>query len=103
MKERKKRMEMTVKMQVTPAQGLALTAMFNHWNRMSSWGCSRDISFFVDGDGNFHPRAKVSFNGVAPKLTKEIEEKAICKDNGNGEIGFDYDSIAWRLMDGSSQ
>lgn len=44
------RLEMTVKMQVTPAQALALQAMFQHWNRLASWGSSRMIGFFVDGD-----------------------------------------------------
>jgi hypothetical protein len=36
---------MTVKMQVTPAQALALQAMFKHWNRLASWGSSRMIGF----------------------------------------------------------
>ncbi len=91
------RVEMTVKMQVTPAQGLALKAMFEHWNRMSSWGCSRNISFYVDGDGNFHPKADISFSEELPELTDELSKKAICNDDKNGDIGFDFDAIAWAL------
>ena len=93
------RIEMTVKMQVTIAQGLALKAMFEHWNKMSSWGCSRDISFHVDGDGNFHPKAEISFNGEIPKLTDELSKKAISNNDANGNLGFDFDAIAWALHD----
>lgn len=93
------RVEMTVKMQVTKPQGLALKAMFEHWNKMSNWGCSRDISFHVDGDGNFHPKAEVTFDETMPELTEDLATKAICNNDKNGNIGFDFDSIAWALHD----
>jgi hypothetical protein len=54
--------EMTVKMQVTEPQALALQAMFNHWNRLASWGSSRMIGFYADGDGDFNPKCVVSFS-----------------------------------------
>ena len=94
-----KRVEMTVKMQVTPAQGLALQAMFEHWNRMSNWGCSRAISFYADGDGNFHPKAVVSFDEKIPELTEEMRTKAAQDEKGNGDVLFDFDPIAWMLND----
>lgn len=93
------RIEMTIKLQVTPAQGLALQTMMNHWNLLSSWGSSRYIAFYVDGDGNFHPKAECRFSGEIPELTEEMEKKAISKDDGDGNLGFDFDGIAWALHD----
>ena len=87
------RIEMVVKMQVTQPQGLALQAMFEHWNRLASWGSSRAISFYVDGDGDFKPNASVTFDGEMPDLTSDIAEKSICRDTGDGNIGFDFDGI----------
>lgn len=91
------RVEMTVKMQVTPAQGLALKAMFEHWNALASWGSSRPISFYVDGDGNFKPKAEIKFDRPIPELTDELRKKAVCLDKGNGELHFDFDGIAWAI------
>ncbi len=91
------RIEMTVKLQVTPAQGLALQAMFEHWNTLSAVGCSRNISFFVDGDGNFHPKIDIEFSEEVEELTEELRKKAVCNNDGNGELGFDFDRIAWAL------
>jgi hypothetical protein len=91
------RVEMTIKMQVTPAQGLALQSMFEHWNKMSSWGCSRAISFYVDGDGNFHPKAEVTFSEDIPELTDEMREKSAFDEKGSGDVLFDFDPIAWIL------
>ena len=88
------RIEMVVKMQVTKPQGLALQAMFEHWNRLASWGSSRAISFYVDGDGDFKPKADITFNSEMPILTDNIAKKAICKDTGDGNIGFDFDCIS---------
>jgi hypothetical protein len=73
--------------------------MFEHWNKMSSWGCSRPISFYVDGDGNFHPKAEVEFSRPVPELTEGLAKKAVCRDDGDGNLGFDFDGIAWALHD----
>ena len=91
------RVEMNIKLQVTPAQGLALQAMFNHWNKMSSWGCSREIAFYVDGDGDFHPKAEVAFSERIPTLSKDMAAKSVVKDDGDGKLLFDYDPIAWMM------
>ena len=93
------RVEMTVKMQVTPAQGLALQAMFEHWNKMASWGTSRNISFYVDGDGNFKPNAEVTYSEEIPELTDEMRKKAAYDEKGNGDVSFDFDPIAWMMHD----
>jgi len=90
------KVKMTVKMDVTIPQALALQAMFENWNILSSIGCSKRISFFCDGDGNFHPNCQITYDKKIPKLTKELFNDAIVKDN-NGDKVFDYDTIAWKL------
>lgn len=90
---------MTITMQVTESQALALQAMFAHWNTLSSMGSSRNVAFMVDGDGNFHPKCLVSYSKNISKLTDELKEAAVSNDDGNGNVTFDYDGIAWRLMD----
>jgi hypothetical protein len=91
------RIEMNIKMQVTIPQALALQAMFEHWNRLANWGSSRMIGFFVDGDGNFHPKCEMAFSTQIPELTDEIEKLAIISDDKNGNLGFDFNSIAWHV------
>lgn len=91
------KIEMIVRMEVTPAQGLALQAMFDHWNKLASWGCSRMIGFYCDGDGNFHPNCKIEFSENMPELTDELRKAASVEDDGNQTINFDFDPIAWRL------
>jgi len=90
---------MTVKMQVTVPQALALQAMFKHWNRLAGWGSSRMIGFFVDGDGNFKPKCECTFSANVPELTDELEKKTIVSDDGNGTLNFDFDSVSWALSD----
>lgn len=91
------RLTMTVAMQVTPAQALALQAMFNHWNRLASMGSSRMIGFFVDGDGNFKPKCEVAFSRPLPPLTDVLAKAAVASDDGNHTLNFDFDAIAWLL------
>jgi len=90
------RIKMTVQMDVTPAQGLALKAMFKEWNALASMGASRKVAFFVDGDGNFKPDCQVVFHGEVPELTPELR-KAAMVENKDGNSVFDFDSIAWKL------
>jgi hypothetical protein len=90
------RIKMTVEMEVTFSQALALREMFEYWNQLSSWGGSRMVGFFCDGDGNFHPKCKISTSEPLPERNKEISEMAILEDD-NGDRNFDYDAIAWSL------
>jgi len=95
-----KRVKMTVEMDVTVPQGLALQAMFKHWNRLASWGSSRMVAFYVDGDGNFKPKCNVTFAEEMPELTEDLEKAAMVMDehqNPQRRIDFDFDSIAWKL------
>ena len=91
------RLEMTVKMQVTPAQALALQAMFKHWNWLAKIGSSRMVSFYVDGDGNFSPKCEMTFSETLPELTDELEQAAITSKDGNGTLNFDFAGVAWLL------
>lgn len=96
----KKRVKLTVTMEVTLPQGLALQAMFKHWNRLASWGSSRMVAFYVDGDGDFKPKCQVSFDEPMPELTEELEKSAMVVNDGK-RIGsgydFDFDPIAWKI------
>lgn len=91
-----KRIEMTVKMQVTVSQGLALQAMFEYWNRLSAIGGSRSAGFYADGDGNFHPHCQITFSEELPELTQELRQIAIVEDREGNRV-YDFDPIAWRL------
>lgn len=99
-----RRIEMTITLDVTVPQALALQAMFDHWNSLSSVGSSREVSFFVDGDGNFHTHAKCKFSEEIPELDNHLRDLAKLSDTNSGKdmhgspiATFDYDSIAWHL------
>lgn len=96
MKNKIEKVKMTVNMDVTIPQALALQAMFENWNILSSIGSSKEISFFCDGDGNFHPNCQITYDKKIPKLTEELFNDTIVKDN-NGNRVFDYDAITWKL------
>lgn len=93
------RVEMTVKMQVTPSQGLALRAMFEHWNKLACLGSSRNIAFYVDGDGNFRPQVEIILPDSIPELTDEMRDAAMVSGKESGHAVFDFDPIAWMLHD----
>jgi len=89
-------MKMIVEMKVTIPQGLSLQAMFEYWNFLSNIGSSRNIGFYVDGDGNFHPNCQIKFDTEIPKLTDELRKIAVVKEyDGNRIYGFD--PIAWKI------
>ena len=96
--EEMKRIRMNIEMNVTEPQGLALQAMFEYWNYLAGIGASRHISFLVDGDGNFKPNCKVSFDEPMPELTEEIKELAVISEN-NRARKYDFDAVAWKLRD----
>jgi hypothetical protein len=91
-----KRIEMTIKMQLTEPQALAMQAMMEHWNQLASQGSSRMIAYFVDGDGNFKPNTTWQYSEPIQPLTDEMRKAAIV-DNRAGEAKFDFDPIAWIL------
>jgi hypothetical protein len=93
---------MTVTMEVTRPQALTLQAMFTYWNQLSSQGSSRRVGFYVDGDGNFHPKCQMTFSEPLPELTDELRELAVAVDE-NGNRLYDFDSIAWKVHRDTSQ
>lgn len=94
------RIKMTVTFDVTIPQALALQSMFNTYNLLSNMGASRDVAFFVDGDGNFHPKCKVTFdNSDIPLLTPELEKMASNNTTDDPLLKFDFDTIAWHIRD----
>lgn len=92
-----KRIKMTVELDVTIPQAVALKAMFDHWNYLSSIGSTKSISFLVDGGGNFHPNATCTTSEEIPELTKAME-KLICIDGDvtlpkKDDLIFDFDQL----------
>ena len=90
------KIKMTIEMEITPAQGLALQAMFEYWNYLSGIGSSRRVAFYVDGDGNFRPECSVKFKGKIPELTDELRGIAVVKEHDGDRI-YDFDPIAWKI------
>ena len=92
------KLTMTVSMRVTEAQALALQAMFEDWNYLSGIGSSRMVSFYADGDGNFHPKCSVTTSVPVRVLDDELRKLAVVQDE-NGARQYDFDPIAWRISD----
>lgn len=91
-----KKLKINVEMEVTVSQALALQAMFEYWNKLSSWGSSRYVAFYCDGDGNFHPKCKVTTDSELPELTEELKKVAVVSDS-NGHRKYDFDGVASKL------
>lgn len=89
---------MTVQLEVTVPQALALQAMFEYWNFLGNIGSSRSVAFFVDGDGNFHPNCTSHFDTTVPTLTPELHEAAIKYEHA-GARTYDFDRLA-SLLEG---
>ena len=86
-------MKLVIKLDnLTKPQLLALVEFFNKWKYLCSIGSSRAVSYYVDGDGNLHP--KIDF-----ELPKEITEEdlSLVKDCYKETLEIDFDKIAWKL------
>ncbi len=98
----KDRVTLVATMRVTEPQALALQAMFNQWNRLASWGSSRFVGFYVDGDGDFKPNVTCAIHGDIKRLDEELESVALVNrvegdDRNQSEYKYDFDPIAWTL------
>ena len=113
MSNKNERLEMVVRLQVTESQALALQAMFKCWNALASLGSSRHVAMYVDGDGNFKPKAEWEFSRPIAELTSDLEEAAHyfvevfpAQKRADGSTinpsgcdhAFDFDPIAWKLQ-----
>lgn len=87
----------TIRANVTEAQALALEVMIGQWNSLSSMGSSRFVAFYADGDGNFHPAARMYKPRCWRQLTDELTDAAINWENDICLI--DFDPIDWMLDD----
>lgn len=88
------KVKMNVTMEVTKSQALALKDMFEYWNELSNAGSSRNVSFFIDGDGNFHPNCKIEIEGDVPELDDKLRQLAVSEDI-HGDRMYDFDNISW--------
>lgn len=95
-----KRIKINVEMDVTPGQALALEQMFKYWNRLTSAGSSRQVGFFVDGDGDFHPNCKVIFSEeIKHNISEdELRKLSISIDDGGNRL-YDYEDISYRMSE----
>lgn len=93
---------MTVTFEVTEAQALALQAMFEYWTEIAVLGASREVAFFVDGDGNFKPNCQFAFSRKVRELTKNLRKYAVVKDS-SGDRVYDFDHIAWSIFHGRNE
>lgn len=90
----KEKVKLTVTMDnLTVPQALALSAMFKYWEQCGKWGMTREVGFYVDGDGNFRPNIEMQSDVELPTLTKELEDIAVARDRGGDRL-YDYDTIA---------
>lgn len=91
-----KKIQLQVSMEVTVPQALTLKAMFEYWNKLSMAGSSRTVSFYVDGDGNFHPNCELTTDVPIPELTDEIRKIAVVEDV-YGDRKYEFNGVAWYL------
>lgn len=89
----KPRIKMTVELDVTEAQALALQAMFKMWTQLGQHGYSRSVAFNCDGDGDFQPNCKCSFTPEIRPLTDEITRAVTVNQDCNVDFLFDYDPV----------
>ena len=90
------KIKMTIEVQVTKPQALALQAMFEYMTYLGAIGSSREVAFFADGDGGFRPNCEFVFSEDIPPLSDKLKKLAIAKNKG-GNMLFDFDEIAWSL------
>jgi hypothetical protein len=81
---------------LTKPQALAIEEMLAWWQRLGSWGSSRNVTFFADGDGNFRPQITVDGRKPEFKGSELCGEKTFRPKDG-GDINIDFDPIAWAL------
>lgn len=85
------KLKMTVTMEVTKDQALALQAMFEHWNRTATWGNDHSIGFMINGStrDDFYPNCKYDFSEPIIPLNDEEMDMIIHRDDSINYY-FDY-------------
>lgn len=87
-----KKIKMTIEMNVTIPQALALREMFNYWSYLGNIGLSKFVAFYVDGDGDFQPCCKITTSKQIPDSNDEIKLTSIISDNGQMKK-YDFDGL----------
>ena len=105
----KDRIDMTITLpDLTQAQAIALHAMFQYWALMGSWGCSRMVGFYVDGDGNFRIKPRIEFSSDIYRDMTEDQKQELWATAHISRVGpnemernpqFDFDPVAWKMND----
>lgn len=76
-----------------PEQALALRAMFDTWEQHGKFGASRRVTYYVDGDGTFHPSIQC-LDTLDEPLTDTRREAAEVSENV-----FDHDPLVREFRD----
>lgn len=93
---------MTVKFRTSPAQALALQAMFEYWNRMATIESSRVVGFFINGHDKLSPNCQISLSKEVPELTQELRRLLSnwkCVSEQNVHVIFNYKNIEQKIKD----
>lgn len=78
---------------LTEPQAIALSRMFEQWGKHGRFGASRWVSFYVDGDGAFHPSIDVTaFDSLV--TDGAIQDAAEIEANK-----FDADAVTGAFID----
>lgn len=93
------RYKMTVTIDVTESQALAMQSMFEYMENLGNAGSSRKVAFYADGDGNFKPHPVITYDKpLAHELTDEMRKISVVEDM-DGDRVYDFDPIGWKLRD----
>jgi len=74
-------------------QAITLISMLETWEMHGEFGSSRWVSFFVDGDGSFHPKIEID---VDERVIQSDEVKDVAEIDTNK---FDFDSVTGWFID----
>lgn len=75
-------------------QAVALISMLETWEMHGKFGSSRWVSFFVDGDGPFHPEIEIDVDDDDVIQSDELKDVAEIDTNK-----FDFDSVTGWFID----
>ena len=87
-----KHQTVTITLELTEPQRIALEDMLATWNSLSNIGASRWTAFYADGDGDFHPKAVI--DGHTPLKFGQLTKAEVWAGE---EYRIDPDRVAWRL------
>lgn len=93
-RESEERHALTVRFEnLRPSQVQSLRAMFERWETHGRLGASRDVSYYVDGDGPFHPEIQLTTT-LEDELTDIQRDVAEVSPNS-----FDHDPLVREFRD----